>query len=144
MELLALPAMGAAFMVGVVLALRRAEVRLGGGLVEAWFFAVVSTLIVVGGALFLFHLLVPLGRYGGDPPAYVMWAFRLFALICGATPLLGRVFGYTIERGVAGRGGAVGLAAAIGATVILLGMSPLIEFMNACSVGRPFLLNVAC
>lgn len=72
MELFVLPAVSAAFIVGIVLALRQAENRVGGGLVEAWFFAVALTVIVVGSVLVLFYLVVSLARYGGDYPAYVM------------------------------------------------------------------------
>jgi hypothetical protein len=133
---------------GVLFFLRR---WLGAPLATAILVGITAVLLVtvLGIALFeasaLWYLSAPHGsgrqRLGGDFEDFYAVARLGFIALYGSLLLVALGSGWVLGRRWVGRGSAVAVATVVAIAAFLVLTFPLVEFMNACDVGRPFLLD---
>lgn len=127
--------------------------RWGGQVSRALWLSVVGgvTFVVIGVSLFdgiagLFRYREPGYFYSGyrQFESYFVWARTAFFALNGLALLLGSVIGYAIGHRLAGRGRSISVATVVALLVILFAILPIVDFANACVVGKPFILPTSC
>lgn len=115
--------------------------------------AVAFLVAVIGITLFeaagLWYRSVPHGsgreRQGGGREDFYSWARVGFVALYSSLVVIAVGCGWMLGTTRAGRGAAVGAVTGIAVVLYLSLTLPLIEFQNACNVGRSFLIdNVSC
>lgn len=111
--------------------------------------AVVITIPLFHGIAGLFRydppgsILSGMGRYREDWQVYSSAARIVFFVLYGLLVASGGVVGYVRARQVH-QGKTVGIGTALGVLIYLMISMPIADFANACIIGEPFLLPVAC
>lgn len=103
--------------------------------------SIVLSLIAVVIAIPLFHGIA--GLFRGHWQVYSSAARIVFFVLYGLLIASGGVVGYVRARQVH-QGKTVGIGTALGVLIYLMISMPIADFANACIIGEPFLLPVAC
>jgi len=115
-----------------------------GGFWQAfWISAVIAVAFMVIGVP-LFQMVATLFRSDGGLETYFTWVRLAFFSFYGFAVLLSGVIGYTFGQRLARRGRAASFASALSLLLFLVVSLPIIDFSNACIIGRPFILPASC
>lgn len=87
---------------------------------------------------------VRLERQGIARDRYVFWTRLAFFTLYGVALLASSVAGYIPGGQAADRSGAIGFAATAALSPFLLLTLPYVDFLNACTVGEPFISKARC
>lgn len=125
----------------------------GGGTGRAFWFSNVICLVVVIITISIFEGVSGLFRH--DPPgvsglyrpdwsAYATTVEAVFFTLYGLVIALSAAIGYIVGQRRGGQGKWASVAAALAMLTFLILTLPIVDFANACLIGRPFILPTRC